>query len=213
MHNEAFTLMEMTIASAVTLFLMAGVYGFYVATSQDYASGVSQQTLQNGANTVLSKIIEGETEANNVVFRLSTAVSYMIPNGAANALYTCGGAPQAAPCNANNLFGELYYCQVNPCNQVNNVNVPSARWYYINNAGTSIIYHHPNTQGIPVDETIYTAPTGTTLALRFAPATNLPANEVAISVALTKNLAGNITNQRLATSGTATTFVLVRNHT
>ena len=70
-------------AVAFSVLLMTGVYGFYNASSQTYSSGISGQNLQDGANIVISKIIEGETES-GVVYRLSTAVSYMIPNGSAN---------------------------------------------------------------------------------------------------------------------------------
>ena len=100
-NNEAFTLVEMMISVAFSVLLMAGVFGFYNMANQDYSSGISGQTFQDGTNIVLSKIIAGEAES-GVVYRLPTANSYMIPNGAANFLYTCGGAPQAAPCNASN---------------------------------------------------------------------------------------------------------------
>lgn len=209
-NNNAFSLVEMMIAVAFTVLLLTGVYGFYNVSNQSYSSGITGQTLQDGANIVLSKIIEGETES-NVVYRLSSAVSYLIPNGSANALYTCGGASQAAPCNANNLSGELYYCQDSPCLGANDPQVP--RWYYLNSTGTSIIYHHPKAGGGTIDETIYTAPRGATLSLRFSPAAvGVPLNVIEIDVALTKNLAANITNKKLATSGAASTYVLLRNH-
>jgi len=205
--NFGFTLVEMMIAVAFSVLLMAGVYGFYNTASQDYTSGISGQTLQDGTSIVLSKITEGESEK-GIVYRLSTAVSYMIPNGGANFLYTCGGAAQAAPCNASNLSGELYYCQDTPCGSGD----ATARWYYLNNTGTAVIYHHPASNGGTIEENIYTAPPKTTLTLRFSPATSVPANEVEIDVALTKALAANITNKRLATSGTVSTFVLLRDH-
>lgn len=208
-NHQGLTLTEMMIGLAFTLFLMAGVYGFYNTASQDYSSGVSGQNLQDGANIALSKIIAGETES-GIVFRLSTAISYMIPNGGVNALYTCGGAAQAAPCNAANPFGELYYCQDSPCTN----NDATARWYYLNKAGTSIVYHHPKNNGT-VEETIYTAPAGSTLSLRFAPATSngvvLP-NVVEIDMDLAETMSPKITNKRLATSGDVSTFVLLRNH-
>jgi hypothetical protein len=208
--NRAFTLTELMIGVAFSVLLLTGVYGFYNASSQSYNAGISGQTLQDGANIVLSKMIEGETES-GTVYRLATAVSYMVPNGGANELYSCGGAPQAAPCNANSVFSELYYCQDSPCLGAADVKVP--RWYYLNSLGTSVIYHHPSSAGGTVEETIYTAPVGSTLSLRFSPAAvGTPLNVIEIDVALTKNLSGSITNKKLATSGAASTFVLLRNH-
>jgi prepilin-type N-terminal cleavage/methylation domain-containing protein len=215
-NNKAFTFIELIVAVAITVLLMTGVYGFYNAASQSYSSGISGQTLQDGADIVLSKIIEGETES-GAVYRLSTAVSYMIPNGTANALYTCGGAPQAAPCNTgdnnSNTFVELYYCQDNPCSATDS----SARWYYLNSTGTAVMYHYP---GEIQDTAIYTAPKGSALTLRFSPAQynslTIP-NVVEIDVALRQNLSAAtvVTNTRLSTtsgSGAASTFVLLRNH-
>jgi hypothetical protein len=210
MNERAFSLVELMIAVAFSVLLLTGVYGFYNTASQSYSSGVSAQTLQDGADIVLGKIIEGETES-GVVYRLSSAVSYMIPNGAANALYSCGSAPQVAPCNANNLFSELYYCQDSPCLGANDAKV--ARWYYLNSAGTAVIYHHPASNGGTTEEPIYTAPAGSTLTLRFSPAAvGAPLNVVEIDASLTKNLSARITNKRLAASGSASTFVLLRNH-
>ena len=83
MNNKAFNLVELIMAVSFSVLLMAGVYGFYNAASQSYSSGISGQNLQDGADIVLGKIIEGETES-GAVYRLSTAVSYMIPNGSTN---------------------------------------------------------------------------------------------------------------------------------
>jgi len=212
MDHHAFTLVEMMVAVAFSVLLLTGVYGFYNTTSQSYSSGISGQTLQDGANIVLSKIIEGETES-GTVYRLSSAYSYMIPNGVGTALYTCGGGTQATPCNASNISGELYYCQItNPVVPCSNANA-TARWYYLNGAGTSVIYHHPQPGGGTIEETIYTAPTGSTLNLRFSPAAvSTPLNVVEIDVDLLKILLPNITNSRLAISGAASTFVLLRSH-
>jgi hypothetical protein len=79
------------------------------------------------------------------------------------------------------------------------------------------MYHHPAAGGGTIEENIYTAPAASTLTLRFSPAeVGSPlapsSNVVEIDVALIKNLSVNITNKRLATSGTASTFVLLRNH-
>jgi len=194
--------------------LLTGVYGFYNASSQSYSSGITGQTLQDGANIVLSKISEGETEA-GTVYRLSTAVSYMIPNGTSSELYSCGGAPQAAPCNTHDPFSEVYYCELTnptvPCSALNT----TARWYYLNSTGTSVIYHHTASLGGTIEENIYTAPEGTTMTLRFSPAQSggmtLP-NVLEMDVALMKNVSGSITNNRLMASGAASTFVLLRSH-
>ena len=208
-NDKAFTLVELMMAVAFSALLMTGVFGFYNVANQAYSSGITAQTLQDGANIVLSKIIEGEAES-GVVYRLATSVSYMIPNGAGSALYTCGGATQAAPCNANNPSGELYYCQDSTCTSGDDA---SSRWYYLNSTGTAVIYHHPASSGGTVDETLYTAPAGSTMKLRFSPAAvNTPLNVVEIDVALTQNLPPGSTNNLLATSGAASTFVLLRNH-
>jgi hypothetical protein len=187
------------------VFLMMGVFGFYDVASQSYNSGISGQTLQDGANLVLTKITKGEVEA-GTIYRLDTGQSYLIPNGTASALYTCGGAQQAASCNSTWVSSELYYCQDNPCTPGD----ATARWYYLNSAGTAIKYHYP---GEPnnLDITLYSAPTSSSMSLRFSSAT-LSTNVVRIDAALTKNLFAGVTNLRLASSGAVTTFVLLRNH-
>ena len=208
-NDKAFTLVELMMAVAFSALLMTGVFGFYNVANQAYSSGITAQTLQDGANIVLSKIIEGETES-NTVYRLATSTSYMLPNGSPNQLYSCGGSPQVSPCNASNSFSELYYCQDSPCSGTNDA---SSRWYYLNSTGTAVIYHHPASSGGTVDETLYTAPAGSTMKLRFSPAAvNTPLNVVEIDVALTQNLPPGSTNNLLATSGAASTFVLLRNH-
>ena len=60
MNNRAFNLVELMMAVAFSVLLLTGVYSFYNASSQSYSSGISGQTLQDGADIVLSKIIEGE---------------------------------------------------------------------------------------------------------------------------------------------------------
>lgn len=199
----AFSLTELVIAVALSVILFAGVASFYNAARSVYASGIWSQTLQDAANIVLSKIIAGESEA-GIVYRLATSSAYTIANGTApNALYTCGGNPQAAPCNTANPFSELYFCQNNPQTNPCGVTNLTARWYYLNNTGTAVIYHHPTTGGATVEETIYTAPPAATLTLRFSPAAVTNPNNVAeIDVALNQN----------NTSGAASTYVLMRNH-
>jgi hypothetical protein len=208
MDHHAFTLTELMVAVAFSVILLTGVCGFYSVSSQTYSSGISGEGLQDAANIVIKKTLEGESES-GTVYRLATGVSYMIPNGVGAALYTCGGATQAAPCNANNATGEIYYCQDSPCSTAD----ATARWYYLNSAGTSIIYHHPASGGGTVEETIYKAPKGSTMSLRFSPAAvSIPANVVEIDVALSQNLPSNVTNKRLAVTGAASTFILLRNH-
>lgn len=220
--NPGFTSIELVMAVALSVVLMTGVYGFFTASNQSYSTGVSAQNLQGGVNTALSKIIEGETES-GTVYRLSTAVTYTVActsNCAPNPVvsYTCGGNQQNSPCNTNNPFGELYFCQDdltqnNPAGYCN-YNDATARWYYLNSAGTAVIYHHPKTGGGTIEETLYTAPTGSTLTLRFSgAAVNNSSHVVEIDIALTQILAANITNKKLAVSGAASTFVLLRGHT
>lgn len=185
-NSKAFSLIELMMAVAFSVLLLAGVYGFYNVSSQSYFSGVSGQVLQDGADIVLSKIIEGQTES-NVVYRLSTSASYYIPNGNPNM---------------------LYYCQDSPCSPGDH----TARWYTLDSTNTKVLYYHPTSNQLGLD-VIYSAPAGSTLTLRFSPAAvGAPLNVVEIDVALTKNLSANITNKRLATSGAASTFVLLRNH-
>ena len=70
-------------AVAFSVLLMTGVYGFYNASSQSYSAGISGQALQDGANIILVKLLK-EKRIQRDVYRLSTAVFYMIPNGNAN---------------------------------------------------------------------------------------------------------------------------------
>ncbi|MDE2027324.1 MAG: type II secretion system protein [Candidatus Omnitrophica bacterium] len=210
-NNRGFTLLELLMAVAFSVLLLTAVYGFFNATNQTYSAGISGQNLQDAAHIILSKITEGETESGNI-YRLATGVAFLVPNGVGTALYTCGGGTQTAPCNTNNPYGELYYCQDSPCTPTD----ATARWYYLNSAGTAVMYHYPgepNNQDI----TIYTAPSGSTLSLRFSPAqVGSPlassTKTVEIDVDLTGNVSANITNRRLITSGDVSTYVLLRNH-
>ena len=215
-NNNAFTLVELLMAVGFTVLLMTGVFSFYNASNQIYSSGISGQILQNGANILLSKIIEGGMEA-GVVHRLSTAEAYAVactsnctPNPIVS--YSCGGAPQGTPCNVNNPYSELYFCEDDPSTHPCGPTDTTARWYYLNSTGTSVLYHYP---GGGADEKIYTAPEGSTLSLRFSPyvvtipnptppppTLNVITQDVEIDVALTKN----------SSSGAASTFVFMRNH-
>ena len=221
-NNHAFSMVELMLAVGFSVLLLTGVYGFFNAASQSYFAGIAGENLQDAANIVLSQITQGITESTGV-YRVSTAVSFMIPNGTTNYWYTCiGGNPQATSCNTSQPNSELYFCQDNSCAQSGGVNESTARWYYLNSTGNAVIYHHPKTGGGYVEQTIYTAPTGTSLTLRFTPAqqpnpspppaTIAIPNVIEIDVALTRNSLGGITNQRLVFSGSASTFVLLRGH-
>lgn len=217
MNNNAFSLVEVLMAVTFTVLLMTGVYGFYNTSSRVFSSGVTGDTLQNVANVILQKIIEGESES-GVVYRLATSDSYAIADGISHILplpflsydtrYSCGGAPQTTPCNTMSTSGpisELYFCQDNPGNDPCGItNADTPRWYYLNSTGTAIKYHHPAAGGGTQEETIYTAPPGATIKLRFSPAavaTN-QVHVVEIDVSLTQG----------TSSGSASTFVLLRNH-
>jgi hypothetical protein len=199
MNKKAFTLTEIMIAVAFTVLLLTGVYSFYNTSSQSYSSGISGQALQSGASIVISKIIEGGKEPNGLVIRLGTSASFYIPNP-----------------------NTLYFCQDNPCSAADN----TARWYTLDPTNTEVLYHHPTSNPLGYD-IVYTAPKGSSFfnsatnskTLRFLPPTLGPGNPappsttvVEIDVALTENLAAGITNQRLAISGAASTYVLLRNH-
>jgi hypothetical protein len=192
-NNKAFSLVELMVAVTFSVLLLTGVYSFYTVSSQSYSYGISGQTLQDGANIVLSKIIEGATEANGTVYRLSTSVSYYIPTGNPNI---------------------LYYCQDSPCSSADT----TARWYTLDPTNRKVLYYHPTSNPLGYD-VIYSAPAGSSFlnpvsnskTLRFSPATGTPLNVVEIDVALTKNISGGTTT-RLANNGSASTFVLLRNH-
>ena len=66
----------------------------------------------------------------------------------------------------NCIFAKTTLTTFSHCNYADN----TVRWYYLNSAGTAVIYHHPTSGGGTVDENIYTAPAGSTLTLRFSPA-------------------------------------------
>lgn len=226
LNDHAFTMVELMMSIAFSVLLFTGIYGFFGAASQTFSSGVSGQNLQDGVSIIISKITEGENES-GVVYRLSTGMSFAVActsNCAPSPVvqYTCGGAAQNTACNANNPFGEVYYCQDSACAP----NDATARWYYLNSTSSSVCYHHPwigtSSVACQTDEIIYTAPPGATITLRFSPAVvgspATPSSKVIeIDVALRLNLssATQIANNRLKFnngSGSASTFVLLRNH-
>ncbi|MBF0570984.1 MAG: hypothetical protein HQL12_03840 [Candidatus Omnitrophica bacterium] len=197
MNNKAFTLLEMLMAVSFSVLLLTGVYGFYNASSQSYSAGISGQILQDGADIVINKIIEGGTEPGGGVFRLATGYSFYITNDP-------------------NI---LYYCQNSLCTASD----PTARWYTLDPTNTQVLYHHPTSNPLGYD-VIYSAPAGSSFfnqatnskTLRFSYATyngkTLP-NVAEIDVALTANVPMGTTNNRVAASGSASTFVLLRDHT
>ena len=199
MNKKAFTLLELMMAVAFSVLLLTGVFGFYNAANQLYSSGITAQNLQDGANIVLNKLIEGQAES-NTVYRLETSASFYIPTGNSNT---------------------LYFCQYNPSNTPCSTSDPTVRWYTLDPTSTSLRYYHPTSNPLGYD-VIYTAPKNTTITLRFSPAQEpnpLPPpttitipNVIEIDVALTENLLPNVTNNRLAASGSASTFVLLRDH-
>jgi len=220
MNNAAFTLIELMMAIAFTALLMSGVFGFYNVSNQILSSGITGQALQDGASIILKKIINGETE-NGTVYRLSTSWSYNTADGAyhpgaQDTRYSCGVGPQTIPCNLNNTPSELYFCQddpgVNPCG----LSDTTVRWYYLNSTGNAVIYHHPTGIGTAtIEETVYTAPQGSVITLRFPPPppdVPNPSHIVEIDVALVKNTPAGTTNKAVAVTGSASTFVLMRNH-
>ncbi|MBF0490682.1 MAG: hypothetical protein HQL15_08750 [Candidatus Omnitrophica bacterium] len=81
------------------------------------------------------------------------------------------------------------------------------RWYQLDNTSTQLIYHHPTALGT-MDEVIYTAPTGSTLTLRFwiPSVANYSSAVIGVDVALTQTVLGR------AVSGAATTLINLRNH-
>ena len=205
LNKNAFTMIEMMMAVGFSVLLLTGVYGFYNAASQSYSSGISSQILQDGANIVISKIMEGQWEAQtSAVYRVSTSAAYYIPNNLSNILYFCQDNPLEDPCTPTER---------------------SVRSYTVDASNQHVLYYHPTSNPLGYD-IIYTAPAGSTLNVRFSPAqqpnptpppayTTIP-NVIEIDVALLQNLSSTgATNKRTSTtsgSGAATTFVLLRNH-
>ena len=195
MNNRGFNLVELMMAISFSVFLMAGVVAFYNAANQAYSSGITAQSLQDGANIVINKIIEGATES-GVVYRLSTATAYYIPNVNSSMLYYC----QSSPCTAANTPARYYTLDVTNTKVLSFIIRQPTRWDM-----TSSIRHPRGLRFSTPRPTV-----GRSASPR--PQWAHPANVVEIDVALTENLAANITNKKYATSGSASTFVLLRNH-
>ncbi len=196
-NNRAFTLVEILMSVALTVLLMSAVYGFYITARQVFTSGVSGEGLQDGANIILSKIIEGQTESGKV-YRLGTSSTFNIPDANSGLIYFCQDNPAIPPCGPSDG---------SPLN-------PPARWYYLSADSRQLLYHHPTSSPTGYD-VLYTAPVGCIISLRFSPAlfTNgqtIP-NTVEIDVSVLANLPSD-TNTRVANIGTVSTYVLLRNH-
>jgi len=197
MNNNAFTLVELLLAVAFSALLLTGVYGFYSAANQTYSAGISNQTLQDGANVVISKIIEGGTEPGGSVIRLATSGSFYVPTNNPNILYFCQDNPP-------------------PCTTTDS----TVRWYTLDSTNTKVLYYHPTSNPLGYD-VIYQAPIGSTFfspianskTLRFSYAkynnVTIP-NVLEIDVALTRSLSQ--ANNSRPISGSSSTFVLMRNH-
>lgn len=172
-NNRAFTLTEILVASLIALSLIGAVTSFYILSNRTYSVGVAKQWLQDSANIILTKIIDGKQEPGGVI-RLCEAVSYNIVN-----------------------ISELHFTGIDGVE----------RWFRLDNSSTNLIYHHPTASGT-IDETIYSAPTGTTITLRFS--TPLGAQYTGVVVGIDAALAKNVSGS--AVSGSASTYVNIRNH-
>ncbi len=177
-------MVELLIVVAITLILMIVVFNFYNLSKLVYSSGLAQQSLQDGVNIVLSKIIEGKTEPSGV-YRLAEGTSYCIGTGVA--------------CSGPSSIAELHFWGIDG----------TERWYKLDNTSTELIYHHP-TVAYPSgsDDVIYTTPKGSILTLRFwvPNVANYPAAVVGMDVALTQSVFGR------TVTGDSTTIVNLRNH-
>ena len=176
-NRKAQTLTELLISSALIITLISSTLGAFILVKQVFVRDIVAANLQRDANVIMKKLIKGEREAGGI-FRLSEAVSYHIPDP--------------------NKISELHFMSLPPDT--------NERRYYLNAAGTSILYHHP---GFPVnDEVIYTAPQGAAIKLRFwtPPGSMFTNIAVGIDVAVSQNMSGK------NVSGSVTTIVNIRNH-
>ena len=182
MNKKGFTLVETLIAAAFTVILMMVVVGFYSTIKGGYSSSLAGRSLQEGANLIVAKIIEGSTEATGI-FRLSESGIYCIGSGA-----NCSGPVTTA---------EVHFVSSDL----------KERWYKLGSP-TTLVYHHP-TAAAPAgaDEMIYTAPAGSVITLMFwYPDPLNPTPAVGVSVTLTQTVSGK------TYTGSATTTIYMRNH-
>ncbi len=182
--QRGFTLVELLVGLLLVVLLVSVASTFYNLIKGNNVYGLSGQVLQDGANIVLSKIIQGGTEATGVE-RLTQSVAYCIGSG----------SPVCSIVNPS----EIHYWDMNGVE----------RSYRLNNSLNQLIYHHPTTL-VPAgtDEVIYTAPDQSIITLTFWVPTsgNYTAADVNFSVSLSKNIFGK------TVTGSATTQVNLRNH-
>ncbi len=187
LNITAFSLLETLMAVAFTSIMFVAVYNTYNMAKQAYNSGIAGQALQDGANLILARIIQGGTEPTGI-YRLSEGVSYTPINssrinfvgvdGLTRSYSTNGGAGDAT---------QVIYSH--PCGAC---------------ATSSTVLGLANY----VDEIIYRAPTGAIINLTFDPGTNplYTGVSVTVYVALQQNVGGR------TVSGTTSTMILLRNH-
>lgn len=159
MNRRAYALVEILIAAVFGVIIIGAVLNFYTLSKRTYTSGVSRQWLQDGADILLSKIMQGK-------FHLSEAESFS----------TVG-------------LSELHF---------RGKGDTTDRTYRLNGASTAVIYN-PGTG----DETIYTAPQGVTITLRFSQP--YVGTTIGIDLALIQTVSG------IPVSGSASTYVTIRN--
>ena len=176
-NRKAQSLIELLISSALVITLISSTLGAFILVKRVFIRDIVEANLQRDANVIMKKLIKGEREAGGI-FRLSEASSYNI---------TTNGATGVT---------ELHFFGTDDIE----------RWYYLNSAGTSILYHHPGFTN--PEEVIYAAPQGATITLRFwtPPGSMFTNIAIGIDVAVSQTMFGK------KISGSVTTIVNIRNH-
>ena len=85
------------------------------------------------------------------------------------------------------------------------------RWFRLDNTSTSVIYHYPTSAGT-TDETIYTAPSGATITLRFSTPVGPQYSGVVVGIDVAIFQNQSISGAIKTVSGSASTYVNIRNH-
>lgn len=190
-NNKAFTLIELLMATGISVLLLGLVLSIFITTKQFYVTNIVGQNLQRDADIILNKIIRGGREPAGI-FRLSEATSC--------ASSTIPLATFACP----ESLSQLSFAGIDG----------KKRWVQLSGDGKSIIYHHPTVNG-DQDQIIYTAPRGAVLTLRFwirtLPNSIIPDPvffniDVGIDVAITQTILNR------TVSGSASTMINLRNH-
>ena len=179
-NQKAYTFMEVLIAIALSIILTGALIAAFLMAQQTCAKVSAEQNLQQIANVIMRKIIKGSPKSGGL-HRLNQAISFDFNN-----TYTA------------NVSGELNFQGTDGVN----------RSFYINTAGTSILYHDPGVGG--ADEVIYTAPPGMALVLQFWPGSLEGAVYSGVDVGINVGLIQSIKGQTV--SGSLQTFVNIRNH-